>query len=137
MTKKLLSNKQFQIRLVKEIRNGEIITYQTMANLGKRDKTLRLLVTEQSALQVARNYCNRSDVRKGLPVGQEFNGVVLSWHEDVRSNPKPIPTTIPQSRIHGGSKERKVGTTTWLYYVDKSCKAFYVDDQHRVGKEVE
>ena len=146
MTKNLMSNVQFQIRLVKERgspRSREIITLPFLGKSkegAKNDRTLRLQAIERSTLQAARNYCNRSDERKGLPAGL-FLGVVVVEFEGYPTGSKKVPRTIPQKRIGGHSKQREPGTTTWLYYIEpESCKAFHVDTtlsgEHRIGEEV-
>jgi len=147
LTKNLMSNVQFQFRLVKELRGSprrrEIIT---LPFLGKSkegandDRTLRLQANEQSALQAARNYCRRSDARKGLPAGL-FLGVVVVKFESDPTGSKRVLTTVPQWRIRGRSKKRKPGTTTWLYYIEpESCKVFHVDTtpggDHFIGEEL-
>jgi len=112
LTKNLLSNVQFQLRLVKELRGSsrrhEIITHLLLGKPkegAKDDRTLRLHATERSALQAARNYCNRSDERKGLPAGL-FLGVVVVKFESYPTGSKRVPATVPQSRIGGHSKPR-------------------------------
>jgi len=129
-----MSNVQFQLRLVKELRGSprrrEIITLLFLGKSkegAKEYRTLRLQATERSALQAARNYCRRSDKRKGLLPGQ-FLGVVVVRFEGDPSGAKLVQTTIPQKRIGGHSKQREPNTTTWLYYIEpESCKAFHVD----------
>lgn len=148
MTKNLMSNVQFQLRLVKELRGSprrrEIIT---LPFLGKSkegandDRTLRLQATERSALQAARNYCNRSDERKGLPAGL-FLGIVVVKFESYPTGSKHVPATIPQRLIGGHSKRREPGTTTWLYYIEpQSCRVFHVvttlSGEHFIGEELE
>ncbi len=150
MTKNLMSNVQFQLRLVKKLRGSprrrEIITLPFLGKSKeglKDDRTLRLQATERSPLQEARNYCNRSDEREGLPAGL-FLGVVVVKFESYPVGSKRVPTTIPQGRIGGHSKQREPGTTTWLYYIEpESCKAFHVDTilsgeriVHLIGEEV-
>ena len=148
MTKNLLSNVHFQLRLVKELRGSprrrELITLPFLGKpkeWAKDDHTLDLHATERSALQAARNYCNRSDKRKGLLSGQ-FLGVVVTKFESDPSGSNPVPTTIPQRLIKGGKwgrKRREPGTTTWLYYIEpQSCQAFLVDTtpsgEHFIGE---
>ena len=146
MTKNLLSNVHFQLRLVKELRGSRIITGKSLADIkegANDDHTLDLLARERSALQEARNYCNRSDKRKGLLPGQ-FLGVVVVKFESDPSGSKRVPMTVPKRLMKGGDwgrKRREPGTTTWLYYIEpESCKAFHVDTtlsgEHRIGEEV-
>jgi len=153
LTKNLMSNVQFQLRLVKELRGSprrrEIITLPFLGKPkegAKDDHTLDLHATERSALQAARNYCNRSDKRKGLLPGQ-FLGVVVVKFESDPSGSKRVPITVPKRLMKGrdwGRKRRELGTTTWLYYIEpqepQSCKAFHVDTtlsgEHRIGEEV-
>jgi hypothetical protein len=149
MTKNLLSNVHFQLRLVKELRGlpGGRRKIVTLPFLGrpkegaKDDCTLRLYATERSALQAARNYCQRSDERKGLPAGLFLGVVVVKFESDPSGGSRLVRTTIPQRLIGGHSKPRERGTTTWLYYIEpESCKAFSVDTtisgEHLVGEEV-
>ncbi len=145
----LKSNVEFQLRKVKELRNSsgktEILTHPDLGKVKEKvrdDQTLRLLKTDRSALQFARNYCNRSDERKGLGEGEKFLGVVVVQFEDSSIGAKPVPSTIPQIKIAGHSARRKAGTTTWLYYVQpETCKAFHIDTtatgEHLVGEKVE
>ncbi len=150
MTKNLMSNVQFQLRLVKELRGSprrrEIITLPFLGKSKegeKDDRTLRLQATERSALHAARNYCNRSDERKGLPAGL-FLGVVVVKFESYTTGSKRVLRTVPQRLIGGHSKRREPGTTTWLYYIEpNSCKVFQVDTilsgerpGHFIGEEV-
>ena len=147
MTKNLLSNVHFQLRLVKELRGSRIITGKSLADIkegANDDHTLDLLARERSALQEARNYCNRSDERKGLLPGQ-FLGVVVTKFESDPSGSKRVPTTVPKRLMKGsrwGRKRRVKDTTTWLYYIKpQSCEAFHVDTtplsgEHRIGEEV-
>ena len=146
MTKKLLSNVHFQLRLVRELRGSpgrrEIITFPSLAKSkegAKDDHTLDLRATDRSVLQEARNYCRRSDKRKGLPPKQ-FLGVVVTKFEGDSSRSKVVPTTIPPWMIKGRRSRRVPDTTTWLYYIEpQSCKAFHVDTlsgEHRIGEEV-
>ena len=145
-----MSNVQFQLRLVKELRGSprrrEIITLPFLGKSkegSKDDRTLRLQATERSALREARDYCSRNDERKGLLPGQ-FLGVVVTKFESDPTGSKRVPRTIPQKRIGGHSKPREPGTTTWLYYIKpQSCKAFHVDTilsgeriVHLIGEEV-
>ncbi|RJO62995.1 MAG: hypothetical protein C4542_00990 [Dehalococcoidia bacterium] len=143
----LKSNIEFQLRKVKELRNScgrtEIITQRDLGKVKEKvgdDQTLRLLKTDRSALQFARNYCNRSDERKGLGKGEKFAGVVVARFEDESTDPKTVFSSIPPSRIGGHSAPRKGGTTTWLYYVEpETCKAFHVvtlAGKRYVGEEV-
>jgi hypothetical protein len=151
MTKNLMSNVHFQVRLVKELRGSpgrlQIITHPVLAKPkegANDDHTLDLHATERSALQAARNYCSRGDRRKGLLPGQ-FLGVVVVRFESDPSGSKRVPTTIPKRLMKGsdwGRKRREPDTTTWLYYIEpQSCKAFHVDTgpsgEHHVGREVE
>lgn len=137
MAKNLLSNVHFQLRLVKELRGSRIITGKSLADIkegANDDHILDLLARERSALQEARNYCNRSDKRKGLLPGQ-FLGVVVTKFESDPSGSKRVPTTVPKRLMKGsrwGRKRRVKDTTTWLYYIEPqsckaSCKAFHVD----------
>jgi hypothetical protein len=138
MTKNLLSNVGFQLRLVKELRGRKIITRKFLADIkegANDDHTLDLLARERSALHEARNYCSRSDERKGLLPGQ-FLGVVVTKFESDPSGSKRVSTTVPKRLMKGsrwGRKRRAKDTTTWLYYVDPQSKAFHVDAKtHRV-----
>ena len=146
MTKNLMSNVRFQLRLVKELKGSRIITGRSLADIkegANDDHTLDLLARERSALQEARNYCSRSDERKGLLPGQ-FLGVVVTKFESDPSGSKRVPTTVPKRLMKGGDwgrKRRVKDTTTWLYYIEpQSCKAFHVDTtlsgEHRTGEEV-
>jgi len=144
MAKNLLSNVHFQLRLVKELRGSRIITRKSLADIkegANDDHTLDLLARERSALQEARNYCNRSDERKRLLPGQ-FSGVVVTKFESDPSGSKRVPTTVSKRLMKGscwGRKRRVKDTTTWLYYIEpQSCKAFHVDARthHIVGPVV-
>jgi len=147
MTNNLMSNVQFQIRLVKELRGSSgkqgIITLPFLAKPKdgfNDDHTLRLYATEKSALQAARNYCNRSDERKGLSPGS-FLGIVMVKFEGDSTSAKRVPRTIPQNRIGGHSRIRVNGTTTWLYYIEPQlCKVFHVETnssgEHYIGEEI-
>jgi hypothetical protein len=96
------------LRLVKELRGSprrrEIITLPFLGKPkegAKDDHTLDLHATERSALQAARNYCNRSDKRKGLLPGQ-FLGVVVVKFESDLSGSKRVPITVPKRLMKGG-----------------------------------
>jgi hypothetical protein len=140
MKKNLLSNTHFQYRLVGKLKGRKIITKKELADIkegSKDDHTSDLKSTDRSALQVARNYCSRSDKRKGLTSGQ-FLGVVVTKYTDA-SPGKMLYATIPNNRIGGRRPPRKPGTTTWLYYIEpQSCEVFYVDTtpsgEHLIGK---
>jgi len=143
----LMSNVLFQFRKVKELRNSagkiEIVTHPDLGKVkegAKDDRAMRLLKTDLGALQFARNYCNRSDERKGLVKGEEFLGVVLTKFEDSSVVAKRVSDSIPQNRIGSHSAPRKVGTTAWLYYVEaETCKAFHVvtlSGKRYIGEEV-
>ena len=149
MTKNLLSNVHFQLRLVKELRgrpgSREIITLPFLGKSKERakdDHTLDLHATEQSALQTAHNYCERGDKRKGLLPGQFLGVVVVKFESDSSGQkPKTVPRTLPKHMIVTARKRREKGTTTWLYYIEpQSCQAFHVDTtlsgEHRIGEEV-
>ena len=147
MKNNLMSNVQFQIRLIKELRGSPgkqvIITMPFLAKPKegiKDDHTLRLYATEKSALQAARNYCNRSDERKGLTPGS-FLGVVVVKFEGDPTGAKRVSITIPQNRIGGHSRVRVSGTTTWLYYIEpRLCKVFHIETnssgEHYIGEEI-
>ena len=150
LTKNLLSNVHCQLRLVKELRGSlrrrELITLPFLGKPkegAKDDHTLDLHATGRSALQVARNYCMRSDRRKDILSGQ-FLGVIVVKFESDSSGSKFVPTTVPTWLMKGrnwGRKRRESETTTWLYYVEpQSCKAFHVvtaqSRKHHVGDEI-
>jgi hypothetical protein len=139
----LRSNEHFQLRLVKELRGRDkrqIITYPFLGKAKegeKYDKTLDFYATEKAALQQARDYCWRSDERKGLLQGQ-FRGVVLTKFES-KSDSFLIRHTLPN--IQSADKPRKPGTTTWLYYLEpENCRVFHVSTtesgEHFVGEEL-
>jgi hypothetical protein len=139
----LKSNEHFQLRLVKELRGNnkhQIITYPFLGKAKERkkyDKTLDFYATERAALQQARNYCWRSDERKGLLPGQ-FQGVVLTKFES-KSDSFIVRSTLPN--IQSADKPRRPGTTRWLYYLEpENCKAFHVSTneagEHFIGEEV-
>lgn len=140
----LQSKEHFQLRLVKELRGSDkrqIITYPFLgkAKEGKKyDKTLDFYATERAALQQARNYCWRSDERKGLLPGQ-FHGVVLTKFES-KSGSFLVSHTLPN--IQSADKPRQPGTTRWLYYLEpENCKVFHVSTneagEHFMGGELE
>jgi hypothetical protein len=139
----LRSNEHFQLRLVKEIRGydkNQIITYPFLgkAKEGKGfDKTLDFFANEKAALQQARNYCWRSDKRKGLLTGQ-FRGVVLTKFES-KSVSFVLSGTLPN--VQSADKPRKPGTTSWLYYLEpENCKVFHIitreSSDHFIGAEL-
>ncbi len=142
MTKNLSSNVHFQFRLVKELKGPRpsIITKLGLAKYKERakdDKTIDLLHTDREALKYARNYCSRSDKRKGLVPGQFLGLVVTKFTSE--SAGKPVPRTIPYRRIKGPRGRREPCTTTWLYYIEpQSCQAFFVDTtpsgKHFIGE---
>lgn len=137
----LKSNEHFQLRLVKELRGPDKRQIITFAFLGKAkegkkyDKTLDFYATEKGALQQARNYCWRSDERKGLLPGQ-FQGIVLIKFES-KSDSFLVRHTLPN--VQSADKPRKPGTTRWLYYLEpKNCNVFHVSTteagEHFIGE---
>ena len=149
MTKNLMSNVRFQLRLVKELRGYsrgrlEIITFPPMGKSKERakdDKTIELLCNESAALKIARDYCRRGDERKGLPLGQEFRGVVVTRYEGDPKCAVPILVNIPYRRIGRRKGRRVMGTTNWLYYIEpETCKVFHIDTtppgDHLIGEPI-
>lgn len=140
MTKNLLSNVHFQLRLVKELRgrpgSREIITLPFLGKSKERakdDHTLDLHATEQSALQTAHNYCERGDKRKGLLPGQFLGVVVVKFESDPSRWKSVKPGSFGSGFKLRGRPPRVKGKTIWLYYVDPQSKAFHVDARtHRV-----
>jgi|GEM_PF-4426014 len=136
----LRSNEHFQLRLVKKLRDYEIITYLFLgkAKEGRKyDKTLDFFATEKAALQQVRNFCQRSDERKGLLPGQ-FRGVVLTQFES-KSGSFIVHHTLPN--MQSADKPRKPGTTRWLYYIEpENCRVLKVntteDGKHFIGEEI-
>ena len=133
------ANVHYQLRLVKRIDGGRIVTHGPLAQpkgLGARDKTVDF-GTEKGALQAARNYSKRGERRKGPLPGDYMGAVVTKFVTDAARFGAIKPGNVPGGFILTNRSKRLEGTTTWLYYVDPDGKAFHVSaETHRVGGAV-
>ena len=141
MAKTLPPNMHFQLRLVKRFDGTRIVTHPNLGQPNEgaaKDHVLDLYDNERSALQAARNYCARSEKRKG-PLPGQFLGVVVVKYESDPSRWKSIkPGSFGSGFKLSGRPQRVVGKTIWLYYVDPQSKAFHVNARthHVVGSVV-
>lgn len=132
----------YQLRLVKRIDKGKIVTHAKIAyakGVDARDKVLDVFEanSDRSALQRAREYCKSGDKKKG-PLPGEFLGVVLVKFESDPAKPGLIRRGgTPGAATVVNRRRRVAGKTAWIYYVDPEIHAYHVDSKsHMIGKPV-
>ena len=139
MADRLPGSRHFQLRLVKRIDAGQIVTHGPVGvvnSLDAPDNTMDFGGTEKGVLQHARNYCRRGAARKG-PLPGPFLGVVVVEHESDSSilelaNIRNMPRG---THIKGRAHSLK-GTTKWLFYIKSTGEAFYLNRTHHIGAKV-
>ena len=129
----------YQLRFVKEIRNGKLVTYPGYARVQRSGLRPTIIdqymgggpnvASDKGALEKTRAYLDRHE-KGSLPAPWErIKGVVLTRCKGTGK----VKYSLGRQRVQKGPQKRS-GTTEWLYYVDKDGNEYSIESEtKRIG----